>query len=620
MSCAGDPAPAAPEPQDVSPLQELPSGSGCTTHTHCDDGVSCTQDVCESGTCQWQVAAGSCLIFGKCRGESEVDGCGICAPSASQTSWSPAPNGTVCNDDDPCTDTGFCAAGSCQTEPSTCDDKNDCTSDHCNEVTGCAHDLEASDTLCDTGSACFETGNCSDGACVAPPVACDDDNPCTNDTCDPLLGCAHVPDEGACDDDNACTGVGACTAGLCEAGAALDCDDDNSCTIDSCHPTQGCTHLATFSACCTGLVSVCDDGNACTTDSCDPVTKGCTYENNKVACDDTDACTSEDACTSGSCQGVPISCADGNDCSEDVCSPTEGCTQIPLSSGPCDDGLTCSTNDSCIGGECAGDVTDCVCVPEFSDTASKLISVALGTGGYAGEGLDVDNDPATCAPSNSCAGGINNAFSALSEIAFELGGVDINDEMAVNTEQGWVKLVVELRNFGTDSLQLAIYRVDLDPANPSCAFQTETCAYWVDPALVDSTTCAPLVLLPATLMGTTVVAGGPDTSLPFEIPFQGGITLKIVLHRLMFQGELVSDGTEVVSLTGILGAAILKEDLEDAILTLPAAALGGIDPATALPLLSLALEYDINVPNKGPAASIGLKVEGIGATLTGISP
>ena len=53
-------------------------------------------------------------------------------------------------------------------------------------------------------------------------------------------------------------------------------------------------------------------------------------------------------------------------------------------------------------------------------------------------------------------------------------------------------------------------------------------------------------------------------------------------------------------------------------LALPAEALGGIDPEAALPLLSLALEYDQMVPGKGPGASIGLKVIGIGASLTGM--
>ena len=622
VGCYEDAAPPAGDATLVdAPVQgDVISGGDCTTDTDCDDSVSCTVDTCANGACQWEIASDVCFINGACREVGDISGCNTCAPTLSPTGWSPAPNGTVCEDSEPCTDVGFCASGMCQTEPSSCDDKNDCTADSCDPTAGCVHTLESSGTPCSTGSACYLEGSCADGSCGAAPITCDDDNECTVDTCDASEGCLHGATEGVCDDGDACTGPGACNGGTCESGEALDCDDGNMCTKDSCHSAQGCTTLETFSPCCTGAVSVCDDGNPCTTDLCDPATKDCAYENNYLLCNDGDACTTSDSCAGGTCEGDAVDCSDGNECTSDPCSPVSGCSHVPLTGAACDDGLECSTGDTCDSGDCAGDTSQCVCVPDFSDTVAKLVYVALGDGGYVGEGLDVDGDPATCAPEDSCAGGINNAFSALSAITEELAGVDINDEMAKNTTAGWVKLVAELRNYGSEDFALAIYQADLDPANNGCDFQKNVCSYWVQSEFLDDETCLPKALLPATLNGTSILAGGPGTSLPFDLPFEGGVTLEIVLYNLMFEGQVSVTNGSVNSFSGILGGAIPKADLEAAILKLPPEALGGFEAADVMPLLSLALEYDINVPGKGPSASIGLKLEGIGASITGVAP
>ena len=136
-------------------------GAGaCSTVEECDDGISCTVDACSQGACSWSIDESLCFINGACRAEGELLDCGICAPSLSQTQWSSAPNGTQCEDTDPCTDTGFCAAGQCETEASTCDDNNDCTADSCEPDIGCKNIFKTSGTACTPGSACFEEGTC----------------------------------------------------------------------------------------------------------------------------------------------------------------------------------------------------------------------------------------------------------------------------------------------------------------------------------------------------------------------------------------------------------------------------------------------------------------------------
>jgi len=70
------------------------------------------------------------------------------------------------------------------------------------------------DAECDDGNACT-TDTCDRGACVHPPIVCDDGNVCNGaETCDPALGCL--------------------------AGTPLVCADSDPCTVDACDPVSGC--------------------------------------------------------------------------------------------------------------------------------------------------------------------------------------------------------------------------------------------------------------------------------------------------------------------------------------------------------------------------------------------
>ena len=74
-------------------------------------------------------------------------------------------------------------------------------------------------------------------------AACDDQNPCTDDTCDLGSGsCSNAPNSAACDDGDACTSADVCSAGSC-SGTQTDCDDGDACTIDACDAGSGlCSH------------------------------------------------------------------------------------------------------------------------------------------------------------------------------------------------------------------------------------------------------------------------------------------------------------------------------------------------------------------------------------------
>ena len=211
---------------------------------------------------------------------------------------------------------------------------------------------------------------------------CDDDNPCTDDGCDPEQasdlsdGCTATFNDVNCDDGMVCTGDGQCVGGLCQGGPPKDCDDGSTCTADSCDPDSGeCLHASLSGPCddannCTkgdacldgvclpGPATSCDDGNICTDDSCPPEVGACAFVANELDCDDGDACTQGDECKDGACDpGDEPDCDDNNPCTTDSCDPalvsdlSKGCTSVSAAD-LCDDGDPCTVGDGCDSGGC----------------------------------------------------------------------------------------------------------------------------------------------------------------------------------------------------------------------------------------------------------------------------
>lgn len=236
----------------------------CSTNAECDDGDTCTDNVCSGGQCSYPFNTAPC-------------GFDICQPNALCS------NGVCltgepldCDDGNPCTDDTCLPAFGCQSigREGVCDDGDVCTvNDTC--VDGeCIGDLVGA---CDDGDACTTNDTCADNQCVGTEqVDCDDGSPCTADSCDPDVGCVHENLDGACDDGSVCTTGDTCVGGVC-IGDTIDCDD----------------------------------GEPCTDDSCDALS-GCRFVNNNEPCDDDDACTVDDACAGGSCTGTPILYGDVN--------------------------------------------------------------------------------------------------------------------------------------------------------------------------------------------------------------------------------------------------------------------------------------------------------------------
>jgi cysteine-rich repeat protein len=233
----GDGVPQTGEECDDGNTQD---GDCCSsTCEYEDEGSLCDDDdACTEGT--------TCNATGVCGSGSAVT-CDDAEP-CTDDSCSPAsgcvftPNSDPCDDGDACTVSDICSEGSCQPgSPLVCDDAEPCTDDGCSPASGCV--FTPNSDPCDDGDACSDGDVCSGGSCQpGPPLACDDSEICTDDSCDSVGGCVFTPADGYCDDGDACTALDRCSDGVCQAGPTLDCGDGNACTEDSCDPILGCLH------------------------------------------------------------------------------------------------------------------------------------------------------------------------------------------------------------------------------------------------------------------------------------------------------------------------------------------------------------------------------------------
>ncbi len=355
------------------------------TPINCDDGVTCTADLCEEllNGCTHEPVGAACDNGLFCDGFETCDSLFDCQPGTPETcddaisctvdSCSPVtddcdniPDDTLCDDGLFCNGTEFCDFAA------DCDVGADpCPGQFCDEVgdacVGCVSDLDCDDgVFCNGAETCDALGVCQAGT----PVTCDDGVSCTLDFCDEAGGaCINLPFDSVCDNGLFCDGAETCDSLLdCQPGTPVDCDDAVACTADSCNEAFNvCQNVADHAICDNGLFCDgtefcqvlqgclsgapvnCNDGIACTSDSCDEVTDSCSSVPDDAACDDGLFCDGIEFCDPLlDCHaGTPVNCGDGVGCTADSCDElTETCISVP-NDAACDNGLFCDGLETC---------------------------------------------------------------------------------------------------------------------------------------------------------------------------------------------------------------------------------------------------------------------------------
>lgn len=171
------------------------AGGVCDVAETCDGGsASCPADAKATAGTECRGLAGACDVAEVCDGSS--DGCPADGFESAATECRAASG--VCDEAESCDGAsaacpadGFVTAGTeCRAASGICDVAESCDG----ASADCPVDgFEAAGTECPDGDLCNGTETCDgSGTCQsASGPSCDDANPCTLDSCDPILGCSN---------------------------------------------------------------------------------------------------------------------------------------------------------------------------------------------------------------------------------------------------------------------------------------------------------------------------------------------------------------------------------------------------------------------------------------------
>jgi len=267
-----------------------------------------------------------------------------------------------------------------------------------------------------SGQPCEQDQECDDG------FWCNGDEYCSNNFCmSSSRDCSFVADpcnDAGCDED-----ADQCVPDPVADGAG--CDDGLYCTQN-----EECT-----GGVCGGQVRDCSEASAeCVAGVCEEASRSCVGQ--PIAdgdlCDDGQYCSVNERCSGGQCGGgQPRDCtAAGGGCLDGVCDENaDQCTGDPLIAGiPCNDGQFCTINDDCDGlGNCLGDSRDCSGLSNQCNQGSCDDGVDQCMAIPANEGINCD-DGLFCTTAETCQSGNCTGGQDLSCDDSDLCTIDACDE------------------------------------------------------------------------------------------------------------------------------------------------------------------------------------------------
>ena len=244
------------------------------------------------------------------------------------------------------------------TDENLCNDSNPCTDDSCNGDGSCAN---TPNTLpCNDGTICTQVDVCNNGQCVGyNNLICNDSNPCTDDSCDPVAGCITAFNTAPCEDGSLCTENDTCSNGACNSGSIKSCPDTNPCTDTFCNPSIGCQTVPTNGVACNyaGGTPPCNvascqggqcvlqagpSGGACEPGSGLAPCKSATCQSGQCivgnAPNSTGCNTGSSECPSGYCSGGTCQVVQGQSCNYDPDLCESDVPGVCTSAGECEPG------------------------------------------------------------------------------------------------------------------------------------------------------------------------------------------------------------------------------------------------------------------------------------------
>lgn len=227
---------------------------------------------------------------------------------------------------------------------------------------------------------------------------------------------------------------------------------------------------------------------------------------------------------------------------------------------------------------------------DFSDYMAHVTNLAIGavgSGPLAGlaRGVDVDNNPATWAPFNVPSDGIDNQLQGLASI--------LNPLLQEQLDTGGFSLLFQADDFANGPVTISGFSAEL-AGNPGCAagdpnnppldpgLPSDPCTYDVTGI---GTTCLPAAsnielgvtvasFTPGVPGVATAIGGGPGNNFTISVGF-GGNDFEITAQNVKVNATITHDGADLEEIKGVLGGAVDKATLIDAVGTLPNQCVGG---------------------------------------------
>lgn len=223
------------DPRCSPQTPEFCGAPGCRADADCDSPIACATGACVDSECFLALDDAQC-------GPSE-----FCDPQLGCVLRPEVDGGPPEVD----------AGPSCPATETECSDGID---DDCDGMSDCA-DSDCLGASCDDASVCTENDACAaDGTCTGTAITCADENPCTDDACDPASGCTFTNNTASCDDGFWCNGPDQCTDGACVAVGPPPCAsfcNETTMACDQCFVDADCGTASTSSW------GACDYGSTC---------------------------------------------------------------------------------------------------------------------------------------------------------------------------------------------------------------------------------------------------------------------------------------------------------------------------------------------------------------------
>ena len=251
-------------------------------------------------------------------------------------------------------------------------------------------------------------------------------------------------------------------------------------------------------------------------------------------------------------------------------------------------------------------------------TAQRIVSLAIASGGFPSQAMDVDGDSSTCAPNGSCDSGCDSQLSTVFQQMEHI--LDVNGELeaSIADESSLVAFVAPGWNEEGQPFSISVFFADFEPEctslfDPTCECQLQ----WES---LNPTTGTPrMEIHNARVIDGVLTAGGMDQTATVVFPLSEDIFLELPLRMVQLEADIDGEMSDLQWKNGRIGFVLNKEEITAAIESVPEGSDFDSYKSTATNLVDMLVQPDIDSNGDGEldSASLGLAFETLHVNVTG---